>query len=293
MSKRTIRLLLAYDGTDFSGWQRQQGARSVQEVLERALEKMHGHPVPVVGAGRTDSGVHAAGQVVHFHTDIARIPAERFRQALDKLMPPDARVLSAQEADPDFHARFDARSRRYKYFLVTDPVCPPWRARYAWHVRRPLDIVRLNAMARHLSGEIEFSTFSSAKDPAENRSRYVGAASWRVEDDGATVFEIEANAFLWRQVRSLVGSMVEFEGAGGSGEEFAAALAAKDRSRAGMTAPARGLFLWNVEYYPTPTRRGRSGSHDPLDTTDEIEAPEEALPAFPRLVPGLGLLDQA
>ncbi len=288
MSRRTIRLDLSYDGTDFSGWQRQQDARSVQEVLEAALAKMHGHPVAVTGAGRTDAGVHAARQVVHFRTDIASIPAERFRPALDRLLPRDVRVLSAVEADPDFHARYDARSRSYRYFIDTQAYCPPWRARYAWHLRRVPDPGRLQAMARALRGELDFTTYSSAKDPAENRSRYVHRASWRAEGDGILVFEVEANAFLWRMVRSLVGSMIELEASGGGGDEFRAALESRDRSRAGATAPARGLFLWNVDYYPTPTRRGRAVLED------ETGRPDDEARAAPgaRLVPGIGYIEE-
>ncbi|MBN1242324.1 MAG: tRNA pseudouridine(38-40) synthase TruA [Spirochaetales bacterium] len=288
MIKRSIRLDLSYDGTDFSGWQRQHGVRSVQEALESALAKMHGHPVPVTGAGRTDAGVHAARQVAHFRSDIASIPAERFRPALDRLLPRDVRVLSASEADPDFHARYDARSRSYRYFVDTSPYCPPWRARYAWHLRRVPDTGRLQSMARALRGELDFTTYSSAKDPAENRSRYVHRASWRAEGDGLLVFEVEANAFLWRMVRSLVGSMIELEAAGGGGDEFRAALDARDRARAGATAPARGLFLWNVDYYPTPTRRGRAVLEDGAEGPDGCDGTEGGS----RLVPGIGYIEE-
>jgi len=255
MSERTIRLDLSYDGTDFSGWQRQKNVRSVQEEIEKALAVMHGHSVNVTGAGRTDAGVHAARQTAHFRTDIRSIPGERFRLALNKLMPKDVRVLDSREVDPDFHARYDARLRRYKYFVDTARECPPYRARYVWHLRRRLDLSRLNGMTSALIGETEFSAFSSARDPAENRFRFINGASWRREGD-LTVFEISANAFLWRMVRSLVGSMVEFEGEGKDASWMRKVLESRDRRLAGMTAPACGLFLWNVEYYDSPTRRG-------------------------------------
>ncbi len=261
MSSRVIRLELAYDGTDFSGWQRQAGDRTVQGELERALAGMHGHEVAVVGAGRTDSGVHARGQVAHFRTDIARIPAGRFVPALNRLLPRDARVLSSAEADPDFHARYDARLRRYRYFVACG-TADPFRLRCSHQVFRRPRAESLNAMAALILGERDFTTFSAARDASANRSRYVHEASWRWEGD-SLVFEVAANAFLWRMVRSLVGSMLSFEaGSRGSAERaraaMAEALAAEDRGAAGPTAPARGLFLWNVEYYAEPTRRGRA-----------------------------------
>lgn len=284
MTSRNIKLVLSYDGTDFGGWQRQVNARSVQEELEKALAKMHGHPVPTVGAGRTDAGVHAMGQAANFYTDIASIPARKFVLALNRLLPPDLRVLESSEADRDFHARYDARLRRYRYFTLCGSVADPVRLRYAHHLRRIPDIESLNTMASLLIGENDFTTFSAARDPSANRSRYVHEAAFRWED-GFLVFQIAANAFLWRMVRSLVGSMFWLEAiakntvaksadakeaaaSAPSGRQtsdaartlMAEALGSRDRSRAGPTAPAHGLFLWNVEYYANPTRPGR-GSH--------------------------------
>jgi tRNA pseudouridine38-40 synthase len=259
-SRRTIRLELAYDGTDFSGWQRQSEDRSAQGELEAALAQMHGRPVAVVGAGRTDAGVHALGQVAHFHTDIASIPAERFVPALNRLLPRDLRVMASAEADPDFHARYDARLRR---------TADPFRLRYAHQLFRRPSTEALNAEAALILGERDFTTFSVARDKSTNRSRYVHEASWRWEGE-LLVFEVAANAFLWRMVRSLVGSMLHFEAeARGSPEParelMGAALGARDRSAAGPTAPARGLFLWNVEYYAEPTRRGCGALSDDGD----------------------------
>jgi tRNA pseudouridine38-40 synthase len=274
---RNVRLVLSYDGTDFGGWQRQDNARSAQGELEAALARVHGHPVPAVGAGRTDSGVHAMGQVANFYTDIASMDARRFLPALNRLLPRDLRVLSASEADIDFHSRFDARLRRYRYFVLCSEAPDPVRLRYAHWLRRRPDLAALNAMARALLGERDFTTFSSAKDPSANRCRYVHESSFRWEGE-LLVYEVAANAFLWRMVRSLVGSMLHYEaegsrgsgaegsrgggaepsgsGAAAAGRAMAEALAARDRSLAGPTAPARGLFLWNVEYYSSPARPG-------------------------------------
>jgi tRNA pseudouridine38-40 synthase len=279
-SKRNVRLLVSYDGTDFGGWQRQDNVRSVQGELEAALERMHGHAVPTTGAGRTDSGVHAMGQVANFYTDIASIEIGRFQPALNRLLPRDLRVLSAAEADFDFHSRYDARLRRYRYFVLCGPRADPMRLRYAHQLHCRPDLESLNAQASLILGETDFTTFSSAKDLSKNRSRFVHESAFRWEGD-MLVYQVAANAFLWHMVRSLVGSMLYYEGlaAGEAGrspaarpaeggarvngralrsaELMASALAARDRRMAGPTAPAHGLFLWNVEYYPSPTRPGR------------------------------------
>ncbi|PKL07965.1 MAG: tRNA pseudouridine(38-40) synthase TruA [Spirochaetae bacterium HGW-Spirochaetae-7] len=256
MNDRVVKLTVAYDGTDFCGWQRQAGVRTVQEEIESALAIMHGHPVPIVGAGRTDSGVHAAGQVAHFVTDIARIPADRFEPALNRLMPRDVRIVRAADAHPDFHARFDARLRRYRYHIRTGPAQLPHQDRYAWRIFHRPDLARLNRLAACLRGEIDCGAFAAAKDPSQNRSRYLHHAVFSAEGDGL-VFDIAANAFLWRMVRSLVGTLVELEASGAPETAMRGILESGDRNRAGTTAPARGLFLWNVEYYDPPTRAGR------------------------------------
>jgi tRNA pseudouridine38-40 synthase len=267
-SRRNIRLVLSYDGTDFGGWQRQDNARSVQGELEAALEKMHGHSLPTVGAGRTDSGVHAIGQVVNFYTDIGNIDADRFVPALNRLLPRDIRVLSSSEVDFDFHSRYDARLRRYRYFVLCSRAGDPMRLRYAHQLFRRPDLESLNAAASLILGETDFTTFSSAKDESASRSRFVHESAFRWEGE-MLVYQIAANAFLWRMVRSLVGSMLHYEAltvegvrrgtaaAARAAEEMERALRSKDRGLAGPTAPARGLFLWNVEYYSSPTRPGR------------------------------------
>jgi tRNA pseudouridine38-40 synthase len=281
---RNIRLTLSYDGSDFSGWQVQKNARSVQEELEKALAKMHGHPVPTVAAGRTDAGVHAMGQVANFYTDIRSIPAPRFVLALNKLLPRDLRVLSACEADYDFHSRFDARLRRYRYFTVAGGQPDPVRLRYAHFIHRRPDIGRLNRMASAMLGETDFTALCSARDESLSRFRCVYEASFRWEG-GLLVFEIAANAFLLRMVRSIAGSLLDFEAAGRPVGDFAALLASKDRTAAGPTAPARGLFLWNVEYYPSPLRPGRGAYW-------ALRGPEAAEAKGQRLVPGVGLVEE-
>jgi tRNA pseudouridine38-40 synthase len=321
---RNIRLTLSYDGSDFGGWQSQKNARSVQEELETALSKMHGHPVRTLAAGRTDAGVHAMGQVANFYTDIRSIPAANFVPALNKLLPLDVRVLESREADYDFHARFDARLRRYRYFTLVggaSGAADPVRLRYAHLVFHRPDLAVLNAMASTMLGETDFTALCSARDESASRFRFVHEASFRWEN-GLLVFEIAANAFLLRMVRSIVGSLLSFEAAGREPGDFRALLESRDRKAAGPTAPARGLFLWNVEYYPAPRRpaaaaqfRAKSheagpaeadglGDDDIADSADggspaggaRPAAPEDEIPAASprgalRLVPGIGFVE--
>jgi len=248
---RAIQLKLAYDGTDFSGWQRQKDARSVQEELEKALATMHGHSVAVTGAGRTDAGVHALGQVAGFYTDIASIPADRFVLALNSLLPKDLRVISSCEANADFHARFDASMRTYRYFVTCAHTPSPMALRYSWFWPHRPDVSMLNTMASSFVGEHDFSAFASIRDGSMSSFRYVEASSFWFEGD-LLVYQISANAFLWRMVRSLVGTMMRIsseaktnEEAGGTMMEI---LNSHERALAGPTAPPQGLFLWNVEY---------------------------------------------
>jgi tRNA pseudouridine38-40 synthase len=248
-TERNIKLLVAYDGTDFSGWQRQDGGkeRTAQGLLEAALAKLHKKPVNLSAAGRTDAGVHAAGQVANFHTDIQNMAAERFVPALNSLLPRDLRVLAAQETSPEFHARFNARSRTYRYYTIAERHALPHELRYALQLWRRPRIERLNSYARCLRGELDCSVFAAAKDPSHSRNRYLFGATFFVERD-TLVFEITANAFLWKMVRSIVGTLLHCEEHDVSPDAFKALLASRERKLAGPTAPPHGLFLWNVAY---------------------------------------------
>jgi len=247
-AERTIRLTIAYDGTDFAGWQRQKSYRSVQGEIENALEKIHGKPIPLFGSGRTDSGVHAAGQVAHFKTDIQSIKASRFVLALNGLLDRDVRILDSREASSDFHARFDAKSRFYRYRLICGRSALPHELRYAYQLWRRPNLERLNQLARTLLGEIDCSTFATPQDPSESRYRHIMHARFLAEGQDI-IFEICANAFLYRMVRSIVGSILFYEEAGMSAAEFRKVVESHDRSLAGPTAPAQGLFLWKIEYF--------------------------------------------
>jgi tRNA pseudouridine38-40 synthase len=247
---RNIRLLIAYDGTDFSGWQRQEGARTVQGTIEAALERLHKGPVPLTGSGRTDAGVHAAGQVANFYTPIRNMEAPRFVPALNGILPRDVRIMEAREAGGDFHARFDARSRTYRYHFICGRPAFPQELRYALRIRRRPRIDLLNDYARLFRGEMDCSVFARPRDPSKSRSRYIFHAYFFVSRD-ELVFEIRANAFLWKMVRSVAGTLLHYEERGVSPGEFKEILGSGNRELAGPTAPAAGLFLWKIDYYRT------------------------------------------
>jgi tRNA pseudouridine38-40 synthase len=248
---RNIRLLIAYDGTDFCGWQRQDneaGRRSVQGTIEAALEKIHRHTVPLTGAGRTDAGVHAAGQTANFYTSIGSIPPERFVPALNNLLPGDIRILGARETREDFHARFDAKSRTYRYQLICGRPALPQELRYSLLLRRRPRIRLLNDYGRLLLGERDCSLFASPRDSSVSRFRHISRCGFFVQGD-TLVFEISANAFLWKMVRSVLGTLLFFEERNLAPELLKAAMERADHALAGPTLPGQGLFLWKIDYY--------------------------------------------
>jgi tRNA pseudouridine38-40 synthase len=245
VSNRSILLTLAYDGTDYVGWQVQPKGRSVQGVLEEALGEVHKEPTKTVAAGRTDSGVHARGQRVSFSADSATVPPEKYREALNSLLPPDIRVLRSKQVRPGFSARHDARLRSYRYYLLPAPVVPPEHTRYCLRVRGDLNVSKLNRLAAHLIGERDFTTFAAANDEVDHAVRRVFDAGFVPEGPFLT-FRISANGFLWKMVRSVVGTLLECQDEGL--DAFAERVASCDRNAAGTTAPPRGLFFQEVRY---------------------------------------------
>ena len=244
---RNIRLLISYDGTGFSGWQIQKNDRTVQGVLEEALAAIHKHPVGITGAGRTDSGVHARGQVANFASDLAGIPANKYSEALNSVLPKDVRIIESGEAESDFHSRYDARWRTYRYYILPGGSPYPWQRNYCLPVRRKLNFRRLMEMADCFLGTHDFSTFSAAGSDVKSTERTISSSSFFMEGE-YLVYQIRGNAFLWRMVRSIVGTLLELEENGGGAEEAAAVLASGKRENAGPTAQPQGLFLQKVEY---------------------------------------------
>jgi len=252
---RNIKLLIAYDGTDFSGWQRQSdtqdATRTVQGEIEKALEKMHGQAVPLTGSGRTDAGVHAAGQAANFYTSIESIPAQKFVPALNTILPQDVRILEACETEPEFHARFSAVSRAYRYHFICGRPALPHESRYNLQLWRFPKIETLNAYGRLLLGETDCSIFAGAGDGAlaegKSTNRYVYSARFFMEA-GRLIFEIRANAFMRKMVRSIAGTFLHYEERDTPPEKLREIIEGKERSLAGPTLPPQGLFLWKVEF---------------------------------------------
>jgi tRNA pseudouridine38-40 synthase len=248
MSRRNIRIVLSYDGTDFLGWQTQQEGRTVQSEVEKALEKIHKHPVHIHAAGRTDSGVHAVGQVINFFTDIDSIPVERFTPAVNSLLPFDVRALKSEEVPETFHARFDARLREYRYYIYPKPIVPPYYRRYcSWISFRP-NLARMNRMASFILGTHDFTSFSALRDPNPSKVRTIHSASFFPEGP-FLVFRITGVSFLWHMVRNLVGTFLSLDQKESPPEVVREILEARNRSLAGDTASASGLFLYRVEYH--------------------------------------------
>ena len=249
MPDRSVQLVLEYDGSGFSGWQRQAAARTVQGVLEESLARLTQTQISVRGAGRTDAGVHALAQAAD-----ARVPeqwtAPELRRALNAVLPGDVRVVDVHDMQENFNARKDAISRRYSYWIGTDAAAEsPFRRRTEWAVRWPLDGAALNDCAAAIRGDHSFRSFAvrGTAPPHDPHRCTVLAAQWR-ERPGGLVFEIEANRFLHHMVRFLVGTMVEFASGKRPGDSWEAVMGADDNSRAGPPAPAHALFLESVKY---------------------------------------------
>ncbi|MDC7232270.1 MAG: tRNA pseudouridine(38-40) synthase TruA [Spirochaetales bacterium] len=248
MSKRRIRLDLSYDGSSFEGWQIQKEGRTVQGEIQKVLNSFHpGQDINLVGSGRTDSGVHASCQTAHFDSVDCSIPSDRFRQALNSKLPRDIRIQRSFETDPDFHARYDAVMRVYRYYLVKPEYQKAHMTRYSAACVLDLDVPRLNNMAMALTGTHDFTSFAAARDPNENKVRTIHSARFFTEGP-YTVFRVAGNAFLWRMVRTMVGTLLQQYENGGSRQDIKTILEKKDRTLAGPSARPWGLFLDKVIY---------------------------------------------
>jgi tRNA pseudouridine38-40 synthase len=249
MQERTVQLVLQYDGAGFAGWQRQPRERTVQAVLEEALSRLCCGHVPVLGAGRTDAGVHARGQSAGVRVPPKWTPRE-LRRALNALLPPDVWVAAAHDMTPDFHARYSATSRRYCYRVGTDDESrSPFRRRWEWALARSLDRTALDADAAALLGEHCFRAFAvqGTAGPLDNHRCTVLHSEWR-ERPGGLEFEIEGNRFLHHMVRFLVGTMIDTATGRREAGSIAALLSAANNSNTSPPAPPQGLFLDVVRY---------------------------------------------
>jgi len=254
---RNLRLILSYDGTEFAGWQVQPGRATVQGALASAIGRLSGENVLPQGAGRTDAGVHALAQVATFES-ASSIPTENWLRAMNDILPPSIRVLEAAEAAPDFHARKSAHAKTYRFRIYRGAICPPFLARYVWHYPYPLEESAIVAAAGVVVGEHDFTSFA-AVDPERvermaaeenahtNNVRTIFSSSWTREGN-ELIYTIRGSGFLHHMVRNLVGTFLLVGKGTVSLKDLRRILEARERTAAGPTAPASGLYLVAVEY---------------------------------------------
>ncbi|HYM77701.1 MAG TPA: tRNA pseudouridine(38-40) synthase TruA [Candidatus Dormibacteraeota bacterium] len=249
---RNLKVILSYDGAEFSGWQVQPDATTVQGTLASAIGRITGEKVLPQGSGRTDAGVHALAQVVTFVTE-SSVPTENFVKALNDVLPQSVRVLEVAEAPADFHARHSARGKTYRYRIYRESICPPFLARYVWHYPYRLDEAAMARAACLVVGEKDFTSFA-AVDPERGRDgeavsnvRTIFSSSWERAGE-ELIYTVRGSGFLHHMVRNLVGTFILVGRGTLQVEDVTRILEARNRSAAGATAPASGLYLVNVEY---------------------------------------------
>jgi tRNA pseudouridine38-40 synthase len=243
---RTIKLTIAYDGTEFAGWQRQENGVSVQGLIEAALTAIEGAPVTLHGAGRTDAGVHALAQVASARI-LSPIADAQLVRALNAHLPEAIRITSLTTERDDFHARFSAGPKAYEYRIWNGPTLPPFIRLYAWHIIERLSVDAMRAATEVIVGEHDFAAFRGAGAVNHTTVRTITSASWTM-DGPALTFEIAGSGFLRYMVRSLVGTLVEIGRGARPVGDMARLLTSPDRSSVGRTAPPCGLFLVKVDY---------------------------------------------
>ncbi|MBU4445465.1 MAG: tRNA pseudouridine(38-40) synthase TruA [Candidatus Marinimicrobia bacterium] len=245
MAVRRYKITIEYDGTDFCGWQRQIRDRTVQQTLEDSLSELNkGQPVTLIGSGRTDSGVHALGQIAHFDLDTT-LNAETICKALNAKTPNDIYIHRCQETDPSFHARFGAKKRTYVYQILQSPSVIT--RRYTWQPDITINERLLDLCAEYVLGEHDFSILSRTSSEAESKTCHVYESKW-IKNENMLNYMIVGNRFLYSMVRMLVGTMIEISRGKGTPEDFRALLENSAGNLKPYTAPPQGLFLWKVEY---------------------------------------------
>ncbi len=248
--RKRYKLTISYDGTHYSGWQKQtERVVSIQSLIQKALETVLREKISLLGSGRTDAGVHALAQIAHFSTD-ATFQEVKLRHSLNSLLPKDIRIHKIESVDDHFHARYSAIGKTYHYHLQTSAVQNPFRRLYALHVPYPLDIPLLKEAANHFVGTHDFSSFANdAKKgaAAKNAIRTIKKLAI-IEEENSLRLEFEGSGFLYKMVRNIVGTLLEIATHKMQLKDLPALFAAKDRTRAPMAAPAHGLFLVKVDY---------------------------------------------
>jgi tRNA pseudouridine38-40 synthase len=247
--QRCIGLHIVYEGTHFQGYQVQPQLRTVQSELEAALAKVFGYPCTVFCAGRTDAGVHARAQFVHLNTSNA-FPTERLAFALRRHLPSDLAVLEAHELPFDFHARFSALSRRYRYYLRPESIASPFNRRFCWHYPYAIDRELLTKVWGSLSGSHNFKPFCKSGSYRTQFNITIQDLQLHFWENGLIALEIQAQSFLYNMVRTLVGTSLDIARGRWPEEHMAEILTTGERAQVGLTAPPQGLFLWDVCYAP-------------------------------------------
>jgi tRNA pseudouridine38-40 synthase len=250
------KVVLAYDGTDFHGWQVQPGKVTVQGILADTIERITGERVLPQGSGRTDAGVHALGQVASFSL-AAPIPEANFHRALNRALPAPIRALKVTKMPPRFHARHDAKGKRYEYRIFRGEICPPWLSRYVYALHWPLNTAAMKEAAAFVIGEHDFASFAASDPDLTQRSasgeifntiRTIFSSEWIELEDDLLVYRVHGTGFLHHMVRNLVGSFLDAGRGHIAAADIPIILKAQSRTAAGATAPARGLFLVSVDY---------------------------------------------
>ncbi|MBN2178178.1 MAG: tRNA pseudouridine(38-40) synthase TruA [Deltaproteobacteria bacterium] len=243
---RNIKITVEYDGTGYHGWQRQPNGISIQEVLENNLALITNGTVRLIGSGRTDTGVHAVGQVANFKTETAT-ECQGLLKGINSLLPPDVAVIDVIDVGDEFHARYSAKSKVYIYKIYNSSVRSPLYRNYSWHVFEELDVKSMQKASSCLVGTRDFSSFCAAGSDAKTYTRTVLDCSI-VEETSMIIFTIEADGFLRYMVRNIIGTLVDVGKGRKTPEEFMEVMDSKDRTNAGITAPPQGLVLKEVKY---------------------------------------------
>ncbi len=244
---RIFKLTIEYDGSAYLGWQRQKDPNTIQGTIERALHTLTGRHVTLSGSGRTDSGVHALGQAASFRSNTHLSP-EDIHRALNAILPDDIVILSCHEMPEGFHARFDVTSKCYRYCLLNRSLPSAVGRQYTWHIRKPLDVDAMREALRHIIGTHSFKAFEGAGSPRSDSVRQVYRAEIISRKGGRLDFEIEGSGFLRHMVRNIVGTLVDIGLGKITADDLAKIRDTQDRGKAGITAPAHGLFLVRVNY---------------------------------------------
>jgi tRNA pseudouridine38-40 synthase len=247
MITKNFKLLIEYDGTEFCGWQRQKDQITVQGEIEKTLGKILNQQIHIFGSGRTDAGVHAFGQVANFHAQTALFP-QNIQKGMNSLIRYPIVIRDCVVVKDDFHARFSAVSKEYHYVILNRPDPIAIGRNYQWHIRKPLDINAMQQCCRSITGSFDFKSFENTGSPRKSTLRHVFSADIQPLNHHRLVFKICANGFLKYMVRNLMGTIVLAGLNKISLDEFVSIMNAKDRRKAGATAPAQGLFLKRVSY---------------------------------------------